>query len=155
SITMVQALSNVTFPFLLLLPILQFMDGSLEEASRVSGASWGQTIRRVTLPVLGPAITGVMVLAAILNLGSLEIPLLFGQQSGRNIFAPRLWNLISSDVGELPQYGLAAAYSIVFLVFTSLLFWVSRRAIRNADRRASVTGKGFRPQRLTLGRWKW
>ena len=78
--------------------------------------------------------------------------MLFGQQSGRDIFALKLWNLISSNVGELPQYGLAAAYGMVFLACTSVLFWVYRRATRHADSRASVTGKGFRPQRLALGR---
>ena len=150
----IQALSNVTFPFLLLMPILQYMDGSLEEAARISGASWRGTVMRVTLPVLSPAIIGVVVLAAILNLGSLEVPLLFGQQSGRDIFALKLWNLISSNVGELPQYGLAAAYGMVFLACTSVLFWVYRRATRHADSRASVTGKGFRPQRLALGGWR-
>ncbi|MEO6510735.1 MAG: iron ABC transporter permease [Nocardioides sp.] len=150
-LVVIQALSNVTFPFLLLMPVLQYMDGSLEEAARVSGASWRRTVTKVTLPVLAPAIAGVVVLSAILNLGSLEVPLLFGQQAGRDIFALKLWNLISSNVGELPQYGLAAAYGMVFLVFTSVLFWTYRRATRHADNRASVTGKGFRPQRLPLG----
>ncbi len=152
SLVMIQALSNVTFPFLLFMPILQYMDGSLEEASRVSGATWFQTLRRVTLPVLWPAILGVIALASIINLGSLEVPLLFGQQSGRDIFSLKLWNLVSSQVGQLPQYGLAAAYGMVFLVFTSGIFLVYRRATRDADRRASITGKGFRPQRLRLGR---
>ena len=82
SLVVIQALSNVTFPFLLLMPILQYMDGSLEEASRISGASWRSTVRRVTLPVLSPAIIGVVVLAAILNLGSLEVPCCSGSSPG-------------------------------------------------------------------------
>lgn len=153
SMIFIQALNSVTFPFLLFMPILANMDGGLEEAARVSGASWMQTIRRVTWPMLWPATLGVLMLTAIINLGSLEVPLLFGQQSGRDIFSLKLWNLIGSNTGELPQYGLAAAWGVQFLIITSFLFWLYLRATRNAEQRASITGKGFRPTRLELGRW--
>lgn len=150
----IQAMTNVTFPFLMIVPILTNMDGSLEESARVSGASWPKTLRRVTLPMLWPGLLGVTVLTFILGLGSLEVPLLFGQQSGRNIFALKLWTLISSSAGELPQYGLAAAWGLVFLVITTIAFAVYLRATRNAERRASVSGKGFRPSTMRMGSWK-
>lgn len=154
TMVVIQALTNITFPFLLLVPILTNMDGALEESARTSGASWARTLRRVTLPMLWPGILGVLVLTAILQLGSLEVPLLFGQQSGKSIFALKLWNLLSSTTGKLPQYGLAAAWGVVFLVITSILFWVYLRATRDAEGRASVSGKGFRPARLQLGAWR-
>ena len=150
----IQALTNVTFPYLMIVPILTNMDGSLEESARVSGASWPQTLRRVTLPMLWPGLLGVTVLTFILGLGSLEVPLLFGQESGRNIFALKLWTLISSNAGELPQYGLAAAWGLVFLVITTIAFAIYLRATRNAERRASVSGKGFRPSTMRMGPWK-
>ena len=152
TLTVIQALTNITFPFLMFVPILTNMDGGLEEAARSSGASWWQTLRRVTLPMLWPGILGVAVLTFILSLGSLEVPLLFGQQSGRDIFALKLWHLISSSSGELPQYGLAAAWGLIFLAFTSIAFLVYLRATRDAESQASVSGKGFRPQRMSLGR---
>lgn len=150
----IQSLTNVTFPFLMIVPILTNMDGSLEESARVSGASWSRTLRRVTLPMLWPGLLGVAVLTFILGLGSLEVPLLFGQQSGTDIFALKLWTLISSSTGELPQYGLAAAWGLVFLVITTLAFVVYLRATRDAERRASVSGKGFRPSTMQMGGWK-
>ncbi|WP_156999715.1 ABC transporter permease [Agromyces terreus] len=154
TMTFIQALTNVTFPFLMIVPILTSMDGSLEESARVSGASWPKTLRRVTLPMLWPGLLGVAVLTFILGLGSLEIPLLFGQQSGKSIFALKLWSLISAGAGELPQYGLAAAWGCVFLVITTIAFVIYLRATRNAERRASISGKGFRPTVMKLGAWK-
>jgi iron(III) transport system permease protein len=150
----IQALTNVTFPYLMIVPILTNMDGSLEESARVSGAAWPQTLRRVTLPMLWPGLLGVTVLTFILGLGSLEVPLLFGQESGRDIFALKLWTLISSNAGELPQYGLAAAWGLVFLLITTIAFAIYLRATRNAERRASVSGKGFRPSTMRMGPWK-
>ncbi|HEY9366762.1 MAG TPA: iron ABC transporter permease [Agromyces sp.] len=154
TMTFIQALTNVTFPFLMIVPILTSMDGSLEESARVSGASWPQTLRRVTLPMLWPGLLGVAVLTFILGLGSLEVPLLFGQESGQSIFALKLWNLISAGAGELPQYGLAAAWGCVFLVITTIAFVIYLRATRNAERRASISGKGFRPTVMKLGGWR-
>lgn len=150
----IQSLTNVTFPFLMIVPILTNMDGSLEESARVSGASWPRTLRRVTMPMLWPGLLGVAVLTFILGLGSLEVPLLFGQDSGKNIFALKLWTLISSSAGQLPQYGLAAAWGLVFLVITTIAFVIYLRATRDAERRASVSGKGFRPSTMQMGVWK-
>ncbi len=150
----IQALTNVTFPFLMIVPLLTNMDGSLEESARVSGASWPQTLRRVTLPMLWPGLLGVMVLTFILGIGSLEVPLLFGQESGKDIFALKLWSLIGSRAGQLPQYGLAAAWGVVFLAITTIAFVIYLRATRNAERRASVTGKGFKPTVMKLGAWR-
>ncbi|WP_137844746.1 iron ABC transporter permease [Microbacterium sp. 2FI] len=150
----IQSLTNVTFPYLMIVPILTNMDGALEESARVSGASWPQTLRRVTLPMLWPGLLGVGVLTFILGLGSLEVPLLFGQESGQSIFALKLWTLISAGAGQLPQYGLAAAWGCVFLVITTFAFMLYLRATRDAERRASVSGKGFRPTTMKLGAWR-
>jgi iron(III) transport system permease protein len=155
TIVVVQGIVSVTFPFLLLVPIIQNMDGSLEEASRTSGASAWQTLRRVTLPVLLPGTLGIMLLSTILMLGSLEIPLLFGQQEGGDIFALRMWTLLRGNASELPKYGLAATYGVNFLVVTLVLFRLYLWVTRDARRRASITGKGYRPTRLAMGRWKW
>jgi iron(III) transport system permease protein len=152
TLIVVQGIVSVTFPFLLLVPIMQNMDGSLEEASRASGASAFQTMRRVTLPVLFPATLGIVLLSTILMLGSLEVPLLFGQQEGRHIFALKILAVLSGNAAELPRYGLAAAYGVNFLIVTLLLFRAYLWATRDASRRASVSGKGFRPPRLALGR---
>ncbi|MFN8518534.1 MAG: ABC transporter permease subunit [Chloroflexota bacterium] len=155
TIVVVQGLVSVTFPFLLLVPIMQNMDGALEEASRTSGASAWQTLRRVTLPVLFPGSLAVVLLSTILLLGSLEIPLLFGQQQGKDIFALRMWTLLRGNASELPKYGMAAAYGVVFLIVTLCIFRGYLWMTRDAGRRASVTGKGFRPTRLALGRRRW
>lgn len=152
SMTIVQGLSSVAFPFLLFMPILRNMDGTLEEAARVSGATWARTLRKVTLPVLRPGMLGVIALSAMLMLGNLEIPLLFGQQSGRDIFALRLWNLITPAGGQLPAYGVAAAYGVTFMAAVAGIFALYLRATRHAARWATVTGKAFRPARLPLGR---
>jgi iron(III) transport system permease protein len=155
SIVVIQGLLSVTFPFLMLVPILKNMDGSLEEAARTSGASPFRVLRSITVPVLWPAILGVAVLEVIFLLGSLEIPLLFGQQSGSSLFSLKVYRLLTPPVGKLPAYGLASAYGVFFLILTVVIFQVYRRATKDASERASVTGKGYRPGIIKTGRWKY
>ncbi|HEY1622826.1 MAG TPA: iron ABC transporter permease [Streptosporangiaceae bacterium] len=154
TMVVLQGLSLVPFPFLLLAPAMGNMDGSLEEASRMSGASFARTVRTVTLPILWPTMLGLAALTFLLAIGGLAIPLLFGQQSGTHILALRLWYLVTPPGGNLPEYGEAAAYGLVFLVFMAVIFWAYLRSTRSAARRASISGKGYRPRRLPLGKGK-
>jgi iron(III) transport system permease protein len=154
TMVVLQGLSLVPFPFLLLAPAMANMDGSLEEASRMSGASFARTARTVTLPILWPTVLGLAALTFLLAIGGLAIPLLFGQESGTHILALRLWYLVTPPGGSLPAYGQAAAYGLVFLVFMAVIFWAYLRSTRSAARRASISGKGYRPRRLPLGRGK-
>jgi len=158
TIVVVQGLVSVTFPFLLLVPIIQNMDGALEEASRTSGATAWQTLRRVTLPVLFPASLAVVLLSTILLLGSLEIPLLFGQQEGKDIFALRMWTLLRGNASELPKYGMAAAYGVVFLIATLLIFRAYLWMTRDGRPTRLHHWQGLPPTRLALADasgWCW
>jgi iron(III) transport system permease protein len=154
TMVVLQGLSLVPFPFLLLAPAMANMDGSMEEASRMSGASFRRTVRTVTLPLLWPTMLGLAALTFLLAVGGLAIPLLFGQESGTNILALRLWYLVTPPGGSLPEYGLAAAYGLVFLVFMAVVFWAYLRSTRDAGRRGTISGKGYRPRQLPLGRGK-
>ncbi len=152
---LVQGLGGGIFFFLMLSAMLRNMDSSLEEAGRVSGAGIWQIIRRVTLPILRPGVLAVLLLSIIHTLGVFEVPLLFGIAAGANIFSLRIWNAIQGSGEELPLYGIASAYGIVFLLLTSLLFVIYAFATRQASRFATVGSRGFRPQRVTLGKWTW
>ncbi|MEE8493890.1 MAG: iron ABC transporter permease [Nitrospirales bacterium] len=152
---LVQGLGGATFFFLLLSAVLRNMDGGLEEASATSGASPLQTLRRVTAPILLPGILAVVMLNVIITVGQFEVPLLFGIGAGANIFSLRIWLPICCGSFGLPEYGVAAAYALNFLAITYLLFILYSRLTRQANKFATVTGKGYRPTRLRLGRLKY
>lgn len=151
--TFVQGLQGVTLFFILLVPVLENMDAALEEAARMSGASTLQTLRRITGPLLLPGALAAVLLTFILTLGSFEVPLVFGQGEGKSIFSLRIWNSLRAAHGGTPQYGEAAAYAVNFLVLTYGLFYLYSRLTSQSGKYAVVTGKGFRPVRLALGRW--
>jgi iron(III) transport system permease protein len=148
-----QSLALTPYIFVLMLATLRGMNPALEEASATSGASNLTTFRRVTLPVLLPGLLAPVILAAIIALEQFELPLMIGLPARLNIFAYRIYYELNPADG-LPNYGAAAVISLVFLLFAAILLYFYNRAIRNASRFTTITGKSFRQKRLPLGRWR-
>ena len=139
--------------FLLAMPPLTAMDPALEEAAATSGAKWWQSLWRVTIPLARPSILAVMLLSFIRTLESFEVPLLIGIPGGITTVTTALYRSIHS--GFLPRYGDASAYAVLLMLAVVIpLIWYYRLT-KESGRYATVTGKGFRPSRIDLGKWRW
>jgi iron(III) transport system permease protein len=55
----------------------------------------------------------------------------------------------------LPKYGLAATYGLIMMALGILASYFYFRAISQGKKYAVISGKGYRPRQLELGRWKW
>jgi iron(III) transport system permease protein len=130
------------------------MDPALEEASLVVGCGWLRTLTRVTLPVLRPAMLSILLLTAIITLEAFDIPLLLGLGAGARVLATSVYYPLYPQIG-LPRYGEVAAIALLFLAITYTLVYLYARATREQARYATVTGKGFRPRQIDLGRWRY
>jgi iron(III) transport system permease protein len=138
---------------LLALPPLSAMDPALEEAALMCGASRWQTFMRVTLPLARPAILAVLLLSFIRALEAFEVPLLIGIPGGVMTVTTALYQSMHS--GFLPRYGEASAYAVLLVLAVSLPLYLYYRATKESAKFATITGKGFRPSRIDLGRWKY
>lgn len=148
----VEGMSGSTTLFLLMVGAFRLMDPSMEEAAKISGARTLTTLRRVTLGLMLPAVLAAAMYAFLGNLDDFETPLLIGLQAGIYL----LPTLIYFTAYVSPSYGLATAYSSIFIIFTIVMVWIYYRVvIRHTERYASITGKGYRPRRLALGKWRW
>ncbi|HEY4167150.1 MAG TPA: iron ABC transporter permease [Reyranella sp.] len=148
-----QGVASVPFVFLLLGAAMRTMNPSLEEASSASGARPFTTFFRVTLPVLRPGVLAPLILATLVALEQFEMPLIIGFPARINVFSTRLYFDLNPE-DELPAYGKAAATALLFLVAAIALLLVYNHLIRRAERFVTVTGKGYRPTRYRLGRWR-
>jgi iron(III) transport system permease protein len=148
-----QGIALVPFVFLLLTAALRSMNPVLEEASNTSGASPAVTFFRVTLPILRPGILAPLILATLVTLEQFEMPLILGLPARISVFATRIYYELNPDT-DLPAFGRAAAVALPFLAAGLLLLWFYNRMTRRADRFVTITGKGYRPTRIEIGRWK-
>jgi sulfate transport system permease protein len=111
----------VTFPlaFGVIMPVLETMDRSLEEASATIGASRWQTFWHVTLPALRGAIVGGALLTFARSVGEFGSTILVsGNLSGRTQTAP-LYIFAKFNEGQVEA---ANAVAVVLAVFSFLIF---------------------------------
>lgn len=141
-----------TFPFVYLLTssALQSVDASFEEAAQILGASKWRTALVITGPLVAPAILSGTLIAFVNAIA------LFGSQAiigvpGRVFTLPtRIYSLFDFP----PEYGLASALSLIFVVITIAALYLQRSYLA---RRSYVTlgGKGSRPLLVDLGPGRW
>lgn len=149
-----QGLSWVPLVVLLMGAAFRNMDSTYEEASRASGVGVAGTFRRITARLLIPSLLGTALLLAVFLVGQFEIPLVFGLGAGLEPFGLRLYKLLVTE-SSVPPYGQVAAYSTVMVAIAYTLVLLYRRIMTQADRYATITGKGYRASRLDLGRWQF
>lgn len=137
--------------FLLITPAFRGMDASLEESSRMSGASTFTTLRCVTLPLLAPALLGAFLYALIRTMESFEIEMYLGYSSGIFVYTTRVYNLIGFAPSDYPQ---GMALSSIFLIIIMGLILLQWRMLGRKEF-TTVTGRGFSTRPSQLGRLKY
>ena len=138
--------------FLLMTAAFRAMDPSLEESATMSGANIFQVAWRVTLKLTWPAIFATILILFVRSIESFEVPALLGLPVGIQVFTSAIYQAVHRYPS---QVGLASAYSVTLLVITTAgVYFVSRLSSRGS-KYATMTGKGFRPRPIDLGRWRW
>lgn len=145
----VQGLHHMPIAFLLMVAAFRAMDPSLEESALMSGASRRAVLRRVTVPLVRPAITAAVLLVFVQSLESFEVPALLGLQNGTYVFTSRIYFVLRSYPID---YGAAGAYGIGLLAIALVGVAISAWLSRNARGYQTVTGKAFRPRPYQLGK---
>lgn len=151
----VQGLSLTSIVFVLTASSLRTMDASLEESAAMSGAGFLSTMRRITIPLVKPGLLGAAIFALTIAIATFDIPLLIGASNRVIVFSTFLYARTQPADGGIPEYGLAAAFSVLMIVVGLLLSWTYGRTIRQARNYQIVTGKNYKPRLVELGRWKW
>jgi iron(III) transport system permease protein len=151
---MTWALSSHYFPlaYLVLGPALRALDLRMEEAALMAGGSYPQVFARVTLPLLRPAILSALLLLFVMGMASYEVPRLIGRPARIDVFTTDIQGAI---IAAPPAFGVASALGLTLLAICVLAVLFYRRATQHADSFATVTGKGYRPARIKLGRARW
>jgi iron(III) transport system permease protein len=144
---------GVTTVFLIVVGAFRMMDPALEEASWASGARNAATLRRITLPVLKPAILAAVIYEFTSSMESFEAPLVVGLPGGVYVYSTMIY---ISTREPVPNFGLGASFAgSYFLVAIFLSYLYQRAVLAQTERFSTVTGKGYRPRVIDLGAWRY
>ncbi len=150
-IAWVMALFEGTVAFVMISASMKSMDPSLEESSRVLGASKLRTMLRVTLPLVTPGILSATIFVFAEMLGSFAAAFVLGIPGRFYVVTTSIWQ---AALSYPPDYGRAAAMGLSLFVAMVVTLGASRLIMRHGSY-ATITGKAFRPRPMDVGRVKW
>jgi iron(III) transport system permease protein len=149
---LVEGLHLSPLVFLLMFAAFRSMDPSLEESALMSGARMRTVFRRITLPLVLPALSAAVLVMMVRVLEAFEVPAILGIQAREWVFVSRIWRSLQTFP---PRYGEAGALALSLLLITTVGVFLQSRLSKRGKAFQTVTGKGFRPRPLPLGRWRW
>jgi iron(III) transport system permease protein len=138
--------------FLLMSAAFRAMDPALEESAMMSGASVLQVAWRVTLKLTWPAVFATILILFVRSIESFEVPALLGLPVGIEVFTSSIYEAVHRYPS---QVGLASAYAVTLLLITSVGVYLQSRLSSRGSKYATMTGKGFRPRQIDLGKWRY
>jgi iron(III) transport system permease protein len=148
----VDGLHSSPIVFLLMTAAFRSMDPALEEAAQMSGASIIQTTRRITMRLAWPGLVAAMLITFLRAFESFETPAILGLPVRINVFTSEIYTALRFYP---PDRGSASTYSIAILIIAMVLLYFHNRSTRSSERYQTITGKGFRPRTMDLGRFKF
>jgi iron(III) transport system permease protein len=127
------------------------MDSSLEEAALSSGAAPVRVFGKITLRLIRPAVLSAALLMFIQTISTFEVPQLLGVPNHTFVFVSKMYQAVQAFPAD---YGTVAVIGVFVLVLAAIGLGASRWLSRRSPAQ-TVTGKGFRPKLVDLGRWRW
>ncbi len=150
---LVEGLILTPLAYLIIAASMRSMDPSLEEAARISGSTTLVAARRVTLPLIRPALLAAGALNFVRALESFDTPAVIALPARIEVLTTKIFREALSV--SPPNHNLAATYGISLLAITMTLVYLYRRFTGRAERFATITGRAYRPQMIDLGRWRY
>jgi iron(III) transport system permease protein len=145
-------ISCYTFPyvFVLVANALDRTPGELEDASSILGGGRWYTARRITIPLVLPALLAGGLVAFLQAMTLFGSPAILALPAGFHTMTTKIWSLFQYP----PKPELAAAASLPLLVLTVLLLR-AEHLILGRRGYSIVGGKYGQPRLIPLGNWRW
>jgi iron(III) transport system permease protein len=149
----VEGLILTPLAFLIIAAAMKSMDPSLEESAKTLGSNEFGVMRRITFPLLRPAILAAGTLNFVRAVESFDTPAIIALPARIEVFTTKIWR---EALGSFPtNHNLAAAYGVGILGIALVFVYLYRRFTSQVENFSTVTGKGFRPHQIDLGPWRY
>lgn len=137
------------FVFMQVVSALERMDPTLEESARIAGARQGTVIRRITIPLVTPAISAGALLILISSLAHFGVPSILGFSKNIYTLPTMIYAFISRSGGSFEGIRQGAALSILLVVVVAIAL-VLQKVILSHGSYDIIKGKSMRPTLIKL-----
>ena len=146
-IIIVTTLHYFPFCYLMVKASLDNIDSQLEESAELLGASRFMIVRKITMPLVAPAILSAGVLAFSRVIGTFATPHLLG--------APARFTVLSTQIYSATRFGnMSQAFSIALALIglCAVVVFINNRVIGTRRSFAVIGGKGTKQNLFKFGR---
>ena len=116
------SLHYFAYSYLLVSAALSSINSELEEMGEIAGAGKGRILRKITIPLVLPAILSSFILTFSKAIGTFGVPAFLGMKIGYYTISTQLYNLVKqrqTNTGFTMSLVLIAIASITCLLYTS------------------------------------
>lgn len=152
-ICLLQGLVLVPGCVFMILPAMQSMDVTFEEAAVVNGVATWPTTKRIIIPLLAPAIISASLFYFVIAIELFDFVAFIGLPGRVEVLSLWIYDATHATTA-LPKYGFAAASGVVLFAVSAVALAFYMHFLRQSERYAVLTSKARPPMPFPLGRWR-
>ena len=136
------------FAYLLIGGILRNMDANLEEAATVLKASRLKILRKITLPIVTPALISTVLLVFSSSISSYTVPAFLNKNGSFSTVSTTMRSLFNTAAMQ----GQGFVVAIVLLVFSVVILTINNKMTGKRKSFTTISGKSGQVSLVKLGR---
>lgn len=144
------SLHYYAFSFITVSGALASIDSRLEETAELMGASKSQVMRKITLPLVLPALMSAFILTFSKGIGTFGTPAFLGLPVRFFTLSTQVYSNVKNNLA-----GDAYLLAIVMILISALTIYMNVKVIGARKSFVTISGKGFRANPVDLGKMKW
>lgn len=137
------------FVFIQVSGALERMDPTLEESARISGADLFTITRKITIPLVLPAILSGALLIMLYSMAHFGTVAVLGIEAGIYNIPTLIYERIHQSAGSFKAIRTGTVLATVLVAAAALILWLQNRLLARG-RYQIIAGKSFRPSELKL-----
>ena len=146
----VLGLHYAPFAYILIGGILRNMDANLEEAATILKASRFKIIRRITLPIVMPALLSTFLLVFSSSMSAYAVPQFLGGTDGFAVLTTTMKQFVNSG-----WYGQGYIMAVFMIIFGVSILAINQYMTGKRKSFTTVTGKSGQISYIKMGPWKY
>jgi iron(III) transport system permease protein len=149
-VVFVLAIYSFPYVFTFTTAALEHVSSEMEDAAGVLGSGRWRTMRRITLPLVLPAILAASIVTYLDAVSIISSTIMVALPARINLIPLQLWEFFAYPL----RVEVAAAYSVPMLLIAVARFWAQTRLLGRKGY-VSLTGKGGQRRPIALGALRW
>ena len=148
-IVIIETMYLFPFVFIQVSGALERMDPTLEESARISGAGLFTITRKITIPLIMPAVVAGALFVCLYSLSHFGTPAILGTEVGIYTIPTMIYELIHQSAGSFTAIRAATVLSVVLVLSAAVILYAQNKVIKSG-RFQIIAGKSVRPTVLKL-----